>query len=126
LASFSFSNTLEKLSDSELFFDRAGSISTDSNNICCLRCLDFERKNEELEEALSHNTKFVPGDTFSKFQSDKEFRFSLKILDIKKYMTRNRIEGINVHEIWIIAKVDMEKGLVISASIDGLVNDNAG
>ena len=68
------------------------------------------------------------GDTFSKFQSDEEFRFSIKILDIKNYVAQNQVAGVYIPDLllWITIKLDMERKIVTSATIDGLCNDNSG
>jgi len=113
-------NHLKKLSDTE----SGSSPAPVHNHIDCQGCLVLTRKNEELEEALKAATKFSTSDTIPKFQTEREFRFSLKVFDIKKYMAyQKHVAGVNASEIWIIAKVDTQTG-VTCATIDGVV-DNA-
>ena len=120
------SKTLEKLSDSELLIDRdTRHTSTEINRIDREGCIELKKKNGELEEAVVANTKFLPADTNSKFKSDKEFRLPLKIIDIKKYLIQNRNVG-HISKIWVIVKVDIERGIVNSTIIDGLEYDNSG
>lgn len=107
------SNLIGKVSSTKLLNDLVGP------KIECLRCLNLKKKNQELEEALVANSRFIQAD---KVQTRKQFRIPLKVNDIKHNI--NEREKIEDDYIWIIAYLDIESGNVVSATIENVHGSN--
>ena len=100
-------------------------VEAEQTEIECPRCLNLQKKNEELEEALAANSRFIQAD---KVQTEKKFRIPLDIDEIKNNINEIERIGIDTHQIWIIAYLDIESENVISATLensyDTIRNDN--
>jgi hypothetical protein len=114
-------NSPVKLSEAESLiekYNKAQSTIEPKIGIDCPSCLDLRKKVCELEEALDASTRFTKADNLSKYQSKREFRVALKIVDLKLYLLKRRKVDSHTSEICIIVKVDIERGTVISATVD--------
>jgi hypothetical protein len=106
-----------RLSSTEVLVDKVnGPESADKKEIDCQRFLELENRNKELEKALKVKSDSTLDDNF---QSEREFRFPINVLDIKKYLAPRKLANSEPKEIWIIATVDIKRGIFISAGLEG-------
>ena len=104
-----------KLSSASLVKD---GVEAKETEIKCPRCLNLQKKNEELEEALAANSRFIQADNV---QTEKKFRIPLDIDEIKNSI--NEKERIESDCIWIIVYLDIESGNIVSVTVEN-ANEN--